>query len=152
MQMLLKVELFETKMSKEALRTNADFLINSLMGKVEVSGLSRVGLPHEMFDAVSLNTNGVALETSSLMRRKAALAAMSRGVGFDVRTGTTIATPRAGARTTSQTTYVLLYRAERAFGWVLVAHPSVLLDLLRCYSISLPRRVPRYRLTHHPWW
>ena len=48
-----------------------------IIEKVEVSGLSRVGLPHEMLDAVSLNTNGVALEASSLTRRKAALAAMS---------------------------------------------------------------------------
>ena len=114
--------------------------------------MPKAGVSYGRAYAVSLDANSMTVEASSLTWGETALTAMSRRVGFEVCTSTTIATPRAGARTTSQTTYVLLYRAERGFGWVVVAHPSVLLDLLRCHSISLSRRIPRHRLTHHPWW
>lgn len=61
---------------------------------------------------VSLGIGGLV---SGLSSCKAALTAVGRRVGVDVGTRTAIATPRAGARTTSQTTYGLLHGA---FGWV----------------------------------
>jgi len=66
-------------------------------------------------------------------RPKTALAAVSRGLGVDVGA---VTTPRASARTTRQTSNV-----HGTFGWMEGAHPSILLNLLRCNYIALEETV-----------
>lgn len=77
-------------------------------------------------------------------RPETALAAVCRILRVDV---CTITTPRAGARTTSQTSVVY-----GPFGQVEGAHPCMLLDLLRRNRIALSRWVLWYRLPHSAGW
>jgi hypothetical protein len=73
---------------------------------------------------------------------EAALAAMRRRFGIDVRA---VTTPRASARTTRQTSNV-----HGTFGWMEGAHPSILLNLLRRNCIALTWRMAWDRLPHGP--
>jgi len=148
--MLLQEGMYRTKIL--CVKAQRSPLSESLADKSPSSfGVVTRSVADESLCDISYHPNRLSLETCcSLSRCEAARAAVRRGIGLDVRTGTTIATPRAGARTTSQTTYVFLWKPKRAFGWVFVAHPSVLLDLLRCHSVALTRRVSWHRLAHHP--
>jgi hypothetical protein len=80
----------------------------------------------------------------SRSRDEAALAAVCRRLGFDV-SAAAITTPRASTRTSSQTFC-------RGFRWVRLAHPNLLLDLMRMNCVSCSWRVSGCWSRHAPGW
>ena len=79
-----------------------------------------------------------------LLSTKTDLAAVGRVLGLQIRTGRTITTLRAGARTSGQTS--MFWGALG--GNLVVAHPIMLLNLLRSYRVAMPRRVLGNRCSH----
>lgn len=79
-------------------------------------------------------------------RAKAAGRTVGRRVGVKRRRAVTFTTPRASARRTGQTAYL-----RAVFGWVKMAHPDLLFDMLRRNSVSVPRWVS-WDWLPHAWW
>ena len=77
---------------------------------------------------------------------KAAAGTVGRRVGVERRRAVTFTTPRASARRTGQTAYLMT-----AFGRIKMAHPDLLFDSLRRNRVSMFRCVMRHWLSHSRW-
>ena len=92
----------------------------------------RAGVGSSLFVVFVLLTN----RCCACLGTEADLAALGRVFGLQVRTAA-ITTLRAGARTSGQTSMLW-----SALGGSWVAHPIMLLNLLRTYRVTMPWRIP----------
>lgn len=95
-----------------------------------------------------VNPEGLAAASTNTDRRPWTQAGAGSVGGLFRVNAMRITTPRAGARRTCQTAY-LIWRT--AFGWVQVAHPCLLLYLMRSDRIAMPWWMARHWLPHS-WW